>query len=143
VKLHGIEEYAFQADNVATINIPASVEVLFKFCFSDCQLFTSITFESNSKLHQIEGSAFAGSGLTISSIPAFVEMLSKFYFSDCKSLASITSESNKKQSEATANSFARSPRLHHSEYSPSFRERSRAVTSRSAGPPSSLIADKD
>jgi hypothetical protein len=41
-----------------TIEIPASVEVLSKSCFSSCESLTSVTFESNSKLREVGADCF-------------------------------------------------------------------------------------
>jgi hypothetical protein len=62
--LHRIEESAFAESGLTTIEVPSSVEVLCKYCFSNCTSLISVTFESNSKLQRIENSAFAESCLT-------------------------------------------------------------------------------
>jgi hypothetical protein len=46
---------------LTTIEVPASVEVLCKLCFSSCKSLTSVTFESNSKLREVASDCFKGS----------------------------------------------------------------------------------
>jgi hypothetical protein len=142
-KLHQIEEHAFDWSGLTTIQIPASVEVLCKSCFSNCWSLTSVTFELNSKLRRIEESAFAESGLRTIQIPASVEVLCKYCFSNCESLTSVTFELNSKLREVGADCFKGSWSLHPIEYSPSLSERSQFVVSRTAARPSSSIVDEE
>jgi hypothetical protein len=101
-KLHGLEESAFAESGLRTIQVPASVEVLCKSCFGNCESLTSGTFELNSKPQRIDESTFAGSGLKRIQVPASVEMLCKSRFSNCRRLASVTFESPSKLREAAA-----------------------------------------
>jgi hypothetical protein len=88
-KLHRIDECAFQKSDLKTIEIPASVEVVCKSCFSTCTLLTSVTFESISKLHRIKAFAFQGSDLTQLLLPNSIRFLSGSAFAS-SSLKSIS-----------------------------------------------------
>jgi hypothetical protein len=52
--------------------IPRNVEILGSGCFSNCELLSSITFESNSHLTRIESEAFDGSSLQSILIPSTI-----------------------------------------------------------------------
>jgi hypothetical protein len=56
--LQRIEESAFAESHLTTIEVPASVEVLCKVCFSKCKSLTSVIFESNSKLRDVAADCF-------------------------------------------------------------------------------------
>jgi hypothetical protein len=60
---------------LTTIELPASVEVVCKSCFSNCKSLSSVTFESNSKLQRIEEPAFERSRLRTIELPASVEVI--------------------------------------------------------------------
>jgi hypothetical protein len=75
------------------IVIPPSVEFLASQCFYECELLSSVIFESRSRLSRIEWGAFMGTGLVEIVIPASVETLGRECFSDCESLSSVTFES--------------------------------------------------
>jgi hypothetical protein len=77
-----------------SIIIPASVEILCKYCFVGCESLPSIIFESDSHLQRIEESAFSNSELQSIIVPEPVEILCKYCFAECQSLSSITFESD-------------------------------------------------
>jgi hypothetical protein len=66
-----------------SVIIPSSIEILCKFCFSECKSLSSITFESGSHLQRIEESTFSLSGLTSIVIPSSVEILCNSCFAGC------------------------------------------------------------
>jgi hypothetical protein len=141
--LQRIEESAFAESDLQTIEIPSSVEVVCKSCFSRCKSLASVTFESNSKLQRIEESAFAESSLRTIQVPASVEVLGKHSFFKCKPLTSVTFEAYSKLREVGADCFERSLRLHPIEYPSSLSEESRKVVSQVVGVPSSSIAEEE
>jgi hypothetical protein len=107
-QLQRIEECAFAESDLITIQVPSSVEVLYKKCFYSCKSLTSVTFESNSQLQRIEESAFLGSGLRTIEVPASVEVLCNSCFYSCRSLTSVTFESHSKLHRIEESAFAQS-----------------------------------
>jgi hypothetical protein len=67
--LKGIEFSAFSISSLQSIVIPQSVETLDSKCFVDCELLSSVSFESNSQLKRINSSAFAGTKIQSVSVP--------------------------------------------------------------------------
>jgi hypothetical protein len=65
-KLQRIEESAFLQNGFTSNQVPVSIEVLCKWCFSHCRSFVSVTFECGSKLREIAANAFALSPLLYS-----------------------------------------------------------------------------
>jgi hypothetical protein len=74
---HAEDSIAFQWSGLTAIHVPASIEVLYKWRFVDCESPASVTFELDLKLQRIEESAFQSSGLTAIHVPASVEVLCK------------------------------------------------------------------
>jgi hypothetical protein len=106
-KLSRVEDRAFSCSDPASIQIPASVEVICEFCFSNCKNLESIAFEANSKLSRIEEHVFYNSGLTSIQIPANVEVIDEYCFSYCESLESVTFEEGSKLSTEKKNDLLR------------------------------------
>jgi predicted metal-binding protein len=101
-----IESEVFYESSFESIIIPSNVEILGSKCFSECNSFSSITFESNSRLTQIESSAFSNSSLQSILIPNSVEILGSKCFSFCKSLSSISFESNSRLTRIESEAFS-------------------------------------
>jgi hypothetical protein len=76
--LQRIECSAFEGSELATMEIPASVEVAQKSCFYYCTSLVSVPFESNSKVQRIEESAFQSSGVHTIQITASFEVVYNF-----------------------------------------------------------------
>jgi hypothetical protein len=57
------------------LEIPYDIEILGSSCFSTCESFSSISFESNSRLTRIESEAFSNSGLQSIVIPRSVRFI--------------------------------------------------------------------
>jgi hypothetical protein len=68
---------------LVSIIAPKSVEVLCKYCFSNCKSLTSVAFEFESKLQRIEESTFPGTGLTEFLLPHSLQFLSGSAFVCC------------------------------------------------------------
>jgi hypothetical protein len=87
------------------IIIPSSVEILGGWCFSECRLLSSVTFESGSKLSRIEQQAFNQTGLIEIILPSSVEILGARCFSECVSLSSVTFERGSRLREVGQDAF--------------------------------------
>lgn len=71
--------------------IPASVLVLSKRCFRQCERLSTVVFEGGSELSHIESWAFHDcSRLSLVHIPGSVEVLRDLCFSGCGNLAMVT-----------------------------------------------------
>jgi hypothetical protein len=95
-----IEGWAFYGSALASVHLPASVEVLCRSCFSHCKSLESISFAPNSKLSRIEECAFRESGLLAIQLPASVLVIYESCFSKCKSLGSVTIDEGSKLCES-------------------------------------------
>jgi hypothetical protein len=75
-KLRQIDEYAFEfCGSLKSICVPASAEVISKFCFFYCPSLRTVTFGGDSKLRRIGEFAFDGCGsLKSVSVSASVEV---------------------------------------------------------------------
>ena len=79
--------------SLTTIEIPASVETIDWYTFSDCTSLQTVTFEKGSKLKMIEYGAFYDcTSLTSIEIPASVETIGENAFARCTSLQTVTFE---------------------------------------------------
>jgi hypothetical protein len=97
-RLARIDEYAFaKCFSLKAICIPASVEILCKYCLSSSRSLAVVTFESGSKLFQIDEFAFSScSSLQSICIPSSVEVLDRDCFRECSSISSLIFESDSK-----------------------------------------------
>jgi hypothetical protein len=75
----------------SVIEIGMNIEILGSSCFSNCESFSSITFESDSHLTRIESEAFSFSSLKSILIPRNVEFIDGSAFGDVR-LSSISIE---------------------------------------------------
>jgi hypothetical protein len=91
-KLVKIGGYAFEDAHIETIQIPASVEHIGKYCFFRCKSLCEVTFEPGSRLRIIDSVAFGGTNIKSVRIPASVEHIGNGCFSDCRNLREVTSE---------------------------------------------------
>jgi cell surface protein len=71
-----IKEKAFYESKLMTINIPAHIESIGVFAFSECESLESVVFESNSKIKELGSHAIYGEG-------------GDYIFSDCKTLTKV------------------------------------------------------
>jgi hypothetical protein len=104
--LSRIEKQAFSETGLIEIVIPASVEMLGKWCFLECGSLTSVIFESDSRLSRIEKQAFSETGLIEIAIPASVEVLGDECFRECIQLRSVTFESGSRLREIGRDAFS-------------------------------------
>jgi hypothetical protein len=96
------------SNNVKSIFIPASVEIIGDDSFSECSSLSHVTFESGSRLTQIGVSAFRRCDKLISiCIPAQVEKIPELCFNECPSLSKVSFESNSKLIEIGFKAFDR------------------------------------
>ena len=83
--------------SLTTIEIPASVETIGHYTFSDCTSLQTVTFEKGSQLKMIEWSLFSGcTSLTSIEILASVETIEEYAFNGCTSLKTVTFEKGSK-----------------------------------------------
>jgi hypothetical protein len=87
------------------IIIPASIEGLINWCFSECESLSSIRFESGVNLSRIEARTFNTTVLVEIIIPSSVEVLDENYFSVCGSLSSVIFESGLRLARSEKQSF--------------------------------------
>jgi hypothetical protein len=80
------------SSNSSNITIPSDIEMLGLDCFSNCESFSSISFESNSQLTRIESVVFLYLSLKSILIPTNVQILGFSYFQVCPSRSSISFE---------------------------------------------------
>jgi uncharacterized protein YuzB (UPF0349 family) len=76
---------------LSRVEIPNNIEILGSSCLSSCGLFSSITFESNSRLRRIESFAFSSSSIKSIEIPRSVQFIDGSAFAGL-SLSSLTLE---------------------------------------------------
>jgi hypothetical protein len=88
-RLKMIRDWAFRGcRNLASISIPASVEVIDRFSFFECRSLTKVTFARDSRLRYIDGFGKCTS-LSRIEIPASTEKISSLAFSECRSLTEV------------------------------------------------------
>jgi hypothetical protein len=90
----------------SSIEIGRNIEILGSKCFSCCESFSSITFESNSHLTRIESEAFSHSSLQSILIPRNVEILGSKCFYWSRRLSSIIFESNSHLTRIESEAFS-------------------------------------
>ena len=71
--MNEIEALAFSETSLSSILIPKSVNKIGDFCFTNCTLLKSITFEENSVLQYIGEKCFNGTQITDFQLPSSIE----------------------------------------------------------------------
>lgn len=86
-----IQGNAFSGTKIASVTIPANVETLGSYAFSDCEMLTDVTFTNGgSKIAAIESGTFKGDKMLSSiTIPANVTAIGESAFEGCESLEAI------------------------------------------------------
>jgi hypothetical protein len=83
----GVSAFEF-CEELVSIQIPSSVEILMENCFHDCYQLIEVIFSSESKLKVIECGAFDGcSSLDNFSVPGSVEVIGARCFAGCSALS--------------------------------------------------------
>jgi hypothetical protein len=81
---------AFKESSVTKVFMSASVEVIHKMCFCQCQRLAKATFEAGSVLKRIGNAAFSMTNLETIAIPESVGILQERCFCGCRKLGSVT-----------------------------------------------------
>jgi hypothetical protein len=107
--LSRIERDAFSWSGLRSIDIPASIEVIFEKCFASCESLVSLTFGFASTLPQIERDAFSETRLKWIALSASVKMIFEHCFFKWTSLmAYLTIKPNSQLSRIESDAFSRS-----------------------------------
>jgi hypothetical protein len=86
-----IQVRAFDGSGVASIAIPASVELLRGCCFRGCEKQKIVTFAADSKLIRIEEAVFENcSSLLAICLPASAEYVGRSCFTGCHPMSNLT-----------------------------------------------------
>jgi hypothetical protein len=91
----------------ANVTIPQEYEAIGKYCFTDREQLSTITFEDNTRLIRLDDYAFfCCSALGSICIPAGVKSLGALCFDRCENLSQVTFESGSQLTEIGSGAFA-------------------------------------
>jgi hypothetical protein len=112
-RLQSIEASAFEACHLLrSIRLPASLEMIGAYAFSDCPSLVAVTFEAPSKLREIGARAFMNCDLLASiSFPRSLMAIRADAFRSCENLQSVTFEMGSPPQEIGAFAFDGCPCL--------------------------------
>jgi hypothetical protein len=95
--------------DLATVEIPASVERISDSAFANCTKLATVRFAEGAKLSEIGKSAFEGCAIVRIEIPATVTLIDDFCFRSCPKLEAVTMKEGSLLAHVGQDAFAQCP----------------------------------